>query len=827
MKYQRLINLFVLLLSVTMVVGGCKKPQPEEPESPEVPEEPETPQVDEIELPTVKVLENTLVVTFTTATVFAEVTDNGNDTVRQHGFCYGLQETITDTVFCEGNTERFTATIDSLTPGTTYSLVAFARNSAGVGVSEKIRFTTLEYGCPEVTTSPVTDITETTARSGGAVLSDGDTPVIERGLCWSTETNPTIEGIHLAAGEGLGEYSVDMEGLAENTTYYVRAYATNTKGTSYGQEIHFITSATPPVPPTVTTEPVTDITPNSAIGHGQVNNDGGAEVTERGLCWGVSPLPDLNGNHIESGSGTGSFSVSLTGLEVNTAYRVRAYATNAAGTSYGEEVQFTTENYAPEQINTLEATEITMNSAVCGGEIVSDGGHEVLERGICWNITGTPTIDHFRAVATENTATFTCPMTELVANYTYFVRAYFKTAQGIIYGNEISFNTLGEPPLVLINDMALIVSPVVQFFARVLGGSGSYVTERGICWGTNPMPTIADNHLADSEAGEGYYSGYVNRLTPRTTYYFRAYAINENGVGYSEQREVFTDKELPEGPEGAVKGVFSVSLNKRVRFSKGNLQCKIVDASSSSYQWRFAEHQYDYIGDFNTYVDPDYSDWFDLFGWGTSGWDCGNTYYKPYDRYVGSTQYNGRLYGPPHPNGLTGKFANSDWGVFNAISNGGNAVGQWRTLTKSEWVFLLHTRSSSFGGSHYDCYVKARVNYVNGLIILPDNWNRGYYPLVGIDQWPTDYSDNIISATDWENTFEALGAVFLPASGKRYGQESIEMHESGFYWSTSPYSTEAFDYEAGLVKFDPQHVYYSGWDEYKSSGAAVRLVQDE
>ena len=820
MKYLKLYALLALLLSVTLAFTGCNKLQPEEPETPEVPEEPETPeQVDEIELPTVKLFEDTLVVRYTTATVFAEVTDNGNDTVTQRGFCYGLQDAITDTVFCGDGIGRFTVMIDSLAPGSTYGLVAFARNSAGIGVSEKMSFITLEYGCPEVTTASVTDITETTALGGGTVFSDGESPVTERGLCWSTEPNPTVEGFHMAAGEGLGSYSCDMEGLMANTTYYVRAYATNTKGTSYGQEIHFITSATPPVLPTVTTGLVTDITLNTAVGHGQVTADGGAEVTERGLCWGTSPSPDLNGNHAESGSGIGSFNVSLTGLEVNTTYHVRAYATNEAGTSYGEDVQFTTENYAPLQINTLAVTEITQNSAVCGGEIVSDGGHDIIERGICWNITGNPTTDHFHAVATENTATFTCPMTGLSTHYTYFVRAYFKTTQGVTYGNEVSFSTLGDLPLVSITDMTLIVSPIVQFFAKVMGNGGSYVTERGICWGTNPMPTIADNHFADAEAGEGNYSGYVNRLTPRTTYYFRAYAINEEGVGYSEQREIFTDSELPNGPEGAVKGYFTVGSNKRVRFSKGNLQCRIVDASSSSYQWRFAEHQYDYIGEANANVSSSYPDWFDLFGWGTSGWNCGNTYYQPYERRGGN---NGPNFGPLHPNNLTGKFANSDWGVFNAISNGGNTAGQWRTLTNGEWEYLLNDRLYDNG---FDCWVKAQVNQVNGVIVLPDNWNRGYFPLTGYNQWiSTTYSDNIISATDWENTFEALGVVFLPAAGQCQGHEALLMNEQGFYWSST--HDNNFQQYAYDVHFDEQRVLSSVW-EYKHYCLSVRLVQDE
>ena len=290
-------------------------------------------------------------------------------------------------------------------------------------------------------------------------------------------------------------------------------------------------------------------------------------------------------------------------------------------------------------------------------------------------------------------------------------------------------------------------------------------------------------------------------------------------MGYSEQREIFTDSELPDGPEGAVKGYFTVGSNKRVRFSKGNLQCRIVDASSSSYQWRFAEHQYDYIGETNANVSSSYPDWFDLFGWGTSGWNCGNTYYQPYERRGGNYGPN---FGPLHPNNLTGKFANSDWGVFNAISNGGNTAGQWRTLTNGEWEYLLNDRLYDNG---FDCWVKAQVNQVNGVIVLPDNWNRGYFPLTGYNQWiSTTYSDNIISATDWENTFEALGVVFLPAAGQCQGHEALLMNEQGFYWSST--HDNNFQQYAYDVHFDEQRVLSSVW-EYKHYCLSVRLVQDE
>ncbi len=194
---------------------------------------------------------------------------------------------------------------------------------------------------PELTTADVTDVALTTAVSGGTIITDGGEEITEKGVCWSTTSNPTIADTRTKDGKGSANFTSNIVGLDEGTTYYVRAYATNSVGTAYGNEVSFTTGKVSPA--TVTTTEASAVTSTSATAGGEVTNAGAGTVTERGICWSTSPAPTVPGaNKVVSGSGTGAFIANLTGLEDGTVYYYRAYAVNSAGTSYGQEYQFIT-----------------------------------------------------------------------------------------------------------------------------------------------------------------------------------------------------------------------------------------------------------------------------------------------------------------------------------------------------------------------------------------------------------------------------------------------------------------------------------------------------
>jgi len=194
---------------------------------------------------------------------------------------------------------------------------------------------------PTVITSEITEISNTAAISGGNAINDGGSSIVSKGVCWNATGNPTIANIKVSNGTGTGTFTSNITGLSSSTIYHVRAYATNAYGTAYGADIQFIT-ATPIVLPTVTTTGGTLVTYNTAATGGNVVSEGGASAT-RGICWATHTTPTLSDTVVtSSNTGVGAFTINLTGLTPNTTYYVKSYATNNLGSSYGNEISFTT-----------------------------------------------------------------------------------------------------------------------------------------------------------------------------------------------------------------------------------------------------------------------------------------------------------------------------------------------------------------------------------------------------------------------------------------------------------------------------------------------------
>lgn len=296
---------------------------------------------------------------------------------------------------------------------------------------------------PTVNTTSASLINQTTATSGGNVTSDGGAAITARGICWSITETPTTSNSKTIESGTTGVFASVLTGLAADTQYYVRAYASNSKGTSYGAQITFTTTNTTIAPAVVTTTAISAITSTTATAGGNVTSIGGGPLSARGVCWSTAANPTTENDKTTQTGSTGAFTSSLTALTANTVYYVRAYATNSGGTAYGSQVTFTTlaSSIALPTVTTTIATAITASSASSGGNVTSIGGAPVTARGICWATTANPTTANTIVAATATTGVFTSQISGLSANTMYYVRAFATNSAGTAYGSQISFTT--------------------------------------------------------------------------------------------------------------------------------------------------------------------------------------------------------------------------------------------------------------------------------------------------------------------------------------------------------------------------------------------------
>lgn len=344
------------------------------------------------------------------------------------------------------------ATVDSdntlyhdvgLTINETYTYRVFSFNKGGNSATYSNEVSILTKSSPILTTTSVSSITTTSGSSGGNITNDGGSTVTARGICWSTSASPTISlTTKTSNGTGSGSFTSSISNLTPGTKYYVRAYATNSSGTGYGDEVSFTTNAS--LPPTLTTTVISSISYRTASSGGQITADGNAPVTERGVVWGTSNSPtyETNSGKTSNGTGTGSFSSNLTSLQPGTTYYVRAYAKNAGAIGYGDEKSFSTLPLTVPSLTTTQISGITSTTAASGGAITDDGGTSITAKGICWSTAPNPTI----ALSTKTsngtgTTTFTSNLSSLTLHVTYYVRAYATNSTGTGYGDEKIFTT--------------------------------------------------------------------------------------------------------------------------------------------------------------------------------------------------------------------------------------------------------------------------------------------------------------------------------------------------------------------------------------------------
>ena len=468
--------------------------------------------------------------------VSASFVDEGGSEISLSGFCWTKQgegEPTTDSSVQNAHVEggSMSAAITGLEPDSEYLIRAYATNADGLGYSEVIHIRTSEAALPVLSAITPTESSDFSVTVEAQIVESGSYEVSKSGFCWSTTNGtPTIDDTTKEL-EGP-ELSMTLGNLEPSTTYYIRAYAASDAGITYS-EVFTFTTADAKAP---TLSAITEIASSyfSVSVEAEITDAGTSEVTNSGFCWSTTTeTPTIEDEKQELEGAT--LHMTLDNLSPSTTYYIRAYATSEVGTSYSEVFTFTTAEAKAPTLSAITKTASSDFSVSVKAEVTDAGTSEVMESGFCWSTTNeVPTVDDSKKKLEG--AILETTLSDLPPSTTYYIRAYATNGQGTSYSEVFTFTTADAkaPTLSAITETASSYFSV-SVEAEITDAGTSEVTNSGFCWSTtNGTPTVDDEK---KELNGSAMAMTLDDLTPGTTYYIRAYAINEVGTSYSE---VFT-----------------------------------------------------------------------------------------------------------------------------------------------------------------------------------------------------------------------------------------------------------------------------------------------
>lgn len=501
-------------------------------------------------------------VTANTVVFSGAVSYHGGETVSEVGFYYSTEQDVDTETSLKVNQayagDDFSLEVKELLPNTDYYVKSYAVNTAGVAYGAVKTFKT-SSSSPTVATIGVTDVTSTSALLTGSIVSNNGADVTERGFVWiQGDGTPTMESHKLKAEGTADKFTAILDNLEQNKKYSFRAYAVNSKGTSLGDIVMFTTSAGLP---TLSSIDISDITATSAKFSSTVIGHGGSTVTEVGFYYSTSLEVDPKlSEKVSQLYAKDAFTLSVDELQIYQKYYVKAYAANSAGVAFSLTVEFMTMSSTP-VVNTMSASDITPSAVTLNGEVVTDNGASITERGFVWmKGSGEPTEASDKLKVSGTTGDFNATLTGLEPNQMYSFSSYATNANGTSYGEVMSFTTTPDAMTLTTASATLVTDVTASVGGSITYYGGNEVTEVGVCWSTGQTPTVADSHKAASTVAKDFTVSLTG-LTQHTTYYARSYAKAKSGVTYYGDAVSFTTLYTVITPSASKTTVSSITVS--------------------------------------------------------------------------------------------------------------------------------------------------------------------------------------------------------------------------------------------------------------------------
>lgn len=515
--------------------------------------------------------------------VTSELLDNGGSDVMLSGFCYneagGKAPSFMDhvsNVTLSGNT--ITATIRGVAPLRTYQIRAYGASVKGLAYSAMSTVTTEKAIVPFLSPVTLKDSTLYSMTAVAKVLEQGSAEVMAKGFCWSIDNpEPTVDDNNVPCRPEEDEFSIHLEDLALETTYYICAYAVNEYGTGYSEVFAYSTAGRklPELSATIQTAS-TDF---SVSVHAEVADGGIPTFTQSGFCWSADNMEPTTADNTLKLDGQ-TLEMTLDDLEPATTYYIRAYAINEVGTVYGEVLEFTTADAKAPEVSVVTQISSSNFSVTIKADVTDVGTADVTQSGFCWSTTNqTPTTADNRKEL--NGLALEAVLSDLEPGTTYYIRAYATNEVGTTYSEVFTFTTAeAKAPTLSAITQTSSSNFSVSVKAEITDAGTADITQSGFCWSTTSQtPTTADNTKV-LEASS--LAMALEKLTPGTTYYIRAYATNKFGTAYSEVF-TFTTAEAKAPTLSAITQTatadFSVSLKAEIT------DAGTADITASGFCW--------------------------------------------------------------------------------------------------------------------------------------------------------------------------------------------------------------------------------------------------